>query len=120
MNFKVVGPDEVLTTTYLRWGVKETATQKTPLFSRGVKVCRFGEGLPIFPKKELFWQLPPPLVYTHKIDFTQLQKFAAYMVFNAPIDSLYKKGLQLLAGAYGGYYQVVEIDFDFVVNDRES
>jgi len=120
LNFKVVGPDEVLTTTYLRWGVKETATQKAPLFSRGVKVYRFGEGLSIFPKKELFWQLPPPLVYTHKIDFTQLQKFAAYMVFNAPIDSLYKKGLQLLAGAYGGYYQVVEIDFDFVVNDRES
>ena len=120
LNFKVVGPDEVLTTTYLRWGVKETATQKVPLFSRGVKVCRFGEGLPIFPKKELFWQLPPPLVYTHKIDFTQLQEFVAYMMFAAPVDSLYKKGLQLLAGAYGGYYQVIEIDFDFVVNDRES
>ncbi|MCK4419853.1 hypothetical protein KAV79_08605, partial [Candidatus Aerophobetes bacterium] len=120
LNFKVVGPDEVLTTTYLRWGVKETATQKTPLFSRGVKVCRFGEGLSIFPKKELFWQLPPPLVYTHKIDFTQPQEFVAHMMFAAPIDSLYKKGLQLLAGAYGGYYQVVEIDFDFVVNDRES
>jgi len=42
------------------------------------------------------------------------------MMFAAPIDSLYKKGLQLLAGAYGGYYEVVEIDFDFVVNDRES
>ncbi len=28
LNFKVVGPDEVLTTTYLRWGVKETALPK--------------------------------------------------------------------------------------------
>ena len=120
LNFKIVGPNEVLTTTYLRWGVKETATQKAPLFSRGVKVYRFGEGLPVFPKKELFWQLPPPLVYTHKIDFTQPQEFSAYMMFAAPIDSLYKKGLQLLAGAYGGYYEVVEIDFNFVVKDRES
>ncbi|TKJ47945.1 hypothetical protein CEE34_01150 [Candidatus Aerophobetes bacterium Ae_b3a] len=119
LNFKVVGPDEVLTTTYLRWGVKETATQKAPLFSRGVRAYKFGEGLPIFPKKELFWQLPPPLVYAHKIDFTQLQEFTAHMVFGAPIDSLYKKGLQLLAGAYGGYYQVVEIGFKFIANDRE-
>lgn len=120
LNFKVVGPDEVLTTTYLRWGVKETATQKAPLFSRGVKVYRFGQGLPVFPKKELFWQLPPPLVYTHKIDFIQPQEFTAHMMFAAPIDSLYKKGLQLLAGAYGGYYEVVEVDFSFIVNDRES
>ncbi len=120
LNFKAIGPDEVLIATYLRWGVKETATQKTPLFSRGVKVHRFGEGLPIFPEKELFWQLPPPLVYTHKIDFTQPQEFAAYMMFPAPIDSLYKEGLQLLAGAYGGYYELVEIDFNFVVKDRES
>ncbi len=119
LNFKVVGPDEVLTTTYLRWGVKETATQKAPLFSRGVRAYEFGEGLPIFPKRELFWQLPPPLVYAHKIDFTQLQEFTAHMVFGAPIDSLYKKGLQLLAGAYGGYYQVVEIGFKFIANDRE-
>lgn len=119
LNFKVVGPDEVLTTTYLRWGVKETATQKAPLFSRGVRAYKFGEGLPIFPQRELFWQLPPPLVYAHKIDFTQLQEFTAHMVFGAPIDSLYKKGLQLLAGAYGGYYQVVEIGFKFIANDRE-
>ena len=120
LSFEVVGPDEVTTGTYLRWGVKETITQKAPLFSRGVKVYRFGEGLPIFPQRELFWQLPPPLVHTHKIDFTQLQEFAAYMVFNAPIDSLYRRGLQLLAGAYGGYYQVVEIGFKFIANDRES
>ena len=119
LNFKVVGPNEVLATTYLRWGVKETATQKTPLFSRGVRAYKFGEGLPICPKRELFWQLPPPLVYAHKIDFTQLQEFTAHMVFGAPIDSLYKKGLQLLAGAYGGYYQVVEIGFKFIANDRE-
>ena len=119
LNFKVVGPNEVLATTYLRWGVKETATQKAPLFSRGVRAYKFGEGLPIFPKRELFWQLPPPLVYAHKIDFTQLQEFTAHMVFGAPIDSLYKKGLQLLAGAYGGYYQVVEIGFKFIANDRE-
>ncbi len=120
LSFKVVGPDEVTIGTYLRWGVKETITQKAPLFSRGVKVYRFGEGLPIFPQRELFWQLPPPLVHTHKIDFTQLQEFAAHMVFSAPIDSLYRRGLQLLAGAYGGYYQVVEIDFNFIANDRES
>ena len=120
LNFKIVGPNEVLTATYLRWGVKEMATQKAPLFSRGVKVYRFGDGLSIFPGKELFWQLPPPLVYTHKIDFIQPQEFTAYMMFAAPIDSLYKKGLQLLAGAYGGYYEVVEIDFNFVVRDRES
>ncbi len=120
LNFKVVGPDEVLTTTYLRWGVKETATQKAPLFSRGVRAYEFGEGLPVFSEKELFWQLPPPLVYTHKIDFSQPQEFTAHMLFAAPIDSLYKKGLQLLAGAYGGYYEVVEIDFNFVVRDRES
>ncbi|MBA7590868.1 hypothetical protein ES708_33010 [subsurface metagenome] len=120
LSFKVVGPDEVTTGTYLRWGVKETITQKAPLFSRGVKVYRFGEGLPIFPQRELFWQLPPPLVHTHKIDFTQLQEFTAYMVFSAPIDTLYRKGLQLLAGAYGGYYQVVEIGFKFIANDRES
>jgi len=120
LSFKIVGPDEVLTTTYLRWGVKETATQKAPLFSRGVKVHRFGEGLSIFPQKELFWQLPPPLVYTHKIDFTQAQRFAAHMIFTAPIDSLYKKGLKLLAGAYGGYYEVIEISFNFVTKDRET
>lgn len=120
LNFKIVEPNEVLTTTYLRWGVKETATQKAPLFSRGVKVYRFGEGLPVFPQKELFWQLPPPLAYTHKIDFTQPQEFTAHMMFAAPIDSLYKKGLHLLAGAYGGYYDVVEINLSFVVKDRES
>lgn len=120
LNFKVLGPNEVLTSTYLRWGVKETATQKAPLFSRGVRAYKFGEGLPIFPERELFWQLPPPLVYTHKIDFTQPQEFTAHMVFSAPIDSLYKRGLQLLAGAYGGYYQVVEIGFNFIANDRES
>jgi len=120
LGFKALGPDEVLTATYLRWGVRETATQKAPLFSRGVKVYEFGQGLPIFPKRELFWQLPPPVVYTHKIDFSQPQEFDAYMIFSAPIDTLYKKGLQLLAGAYGGYYQVVEIDFTFLANDRDT
>jgi len=119
LSFKVVGPDEALTSTYLRWGVKETITQKAPLLSRGVRVYKFGEGLPIFPKRELFWQLPLPLVYTHKIDFTQLQEFTAHMIFSAPIDSLYKRGLQLLAGAYGGYYQAVEISFKFIANDGE-
>ncbi len=119
LSFKVLGPDEVLTSTYLRWGVKETATQKVPLFSRGIKVHRFGEGLSIFLKRELFWQLPIPLVYTHKIDFTQPQKFTSYMIFAAPTDTLYKKGLKLLAGAYGGYYQIVEISFDFLPKDKE-
>ena len=120
LSSKVLGPDGVLTSTYLRWGVKETATQKVPIFSRGVKAYRFGEGLPIFPKKELFWQLPIPLVYTHKIDFTQPQKFTSYMIFAAPTDTLYKRGLNLLAGAYGGYYQTVEISFDFLPKNREA
>jgi len=120
LSSKVLAPDEVLSSTYLRWGVKETATQKVPIFSRGVKVYRFGEGLPIFPKKELFWQLPIPLVYTYKIDFTQPQKFTSHMIFTAPTDTLYKRGLKLLAGAYGGYYQIVEISFDFLPKDRET
>ena len=42
------------------------------------------------------------------------------MIFAAPTDTFYKKGLELLAGAYGGYYDVVEISFDFVVKDRET
>ncbi len=120
LSFKALGPDEVLITTYLRWGVKETITQKAPIFSRGVKVYEFGEGLPIFPDKEIFWQMPPPLVYAHKIDLTQPQKFEAYMIFGAPTDTLYKKGLGFLAGAYGGYFEVIEISFDFVPKDREA
>jgi len=119
LSFRVLGPNQVLTTTYLRWGVKETATQKAPLFSRGVRIYQFGQGMPIFPKKEFFWQLPIPLVYTHKIDFNQPQKFTSYMIFAAPTDTLYKKGLKLLAGAYGGYFDVAEISFDFVPRDKE-
>lgn len=120
LSFKALGPHEVLTAIYLRWGVKERATQKTPFFSRGVRVYRFGQGMPIFPKKELFWQPPLPLVFSHKIDFNQLQKFTSYMIFAAPTDTLYKKGLKLLAGAYGGYFEVVEISFDFVPKDKEA
>jgi len=120
LSFKALEPDEVLTSTYLRWGVKERATQKAPIFSRGVKVYKFGEGLPIFPNKEIFWQVPVPLVYTHKIDLTQPQRFTSYMIFAAPTDTLYKRGLKLLAGAYGGYFEVIEISFDFVLKDREA
>jgi len=120
LSFKVLSPDQVLTTTYLRWGVRERATQKAPLFSRGVRVYRFGQGMPIFPEKELFWQLPLPLVFSHKIDFSQLREVSSYMIFAAPTDTLYKKGLNLLAGAYGGYFEVVEISFDFVPNDKET
>lgn len=120
LSFKVLGPDQVLTTTYLRWGVKERATQKAPLFSRGVRVYKFGQGTPIFGGKELFWQLPVPLVYTHRIDFNKPQEFTSYMIFPAPTDTLYKKGLKLLAGVYGGYYEVVEIGFDFVPKDKEA
>ncbi|MFQ6066147.1 MAG: hypothetical protein ACE5K3_02565, partial [bacterium] len=120
LSFKVLGPNEVLTSIYLRWGVKERATQKTPFFSRGVRVYRFGQGIPIFPKRELFWQLPLPLVFSHKIDFSQPQKFTSYMIFTAPTDTLYKKGLKLLAGAYGGYFEVVEISFDFIPRDKEA
>ena len=120
LSFKVLAPDQVLTTTYLRWGVKERATQKAPLFSRGIRIYKFGQGMSIFPRKELFWQLPIPLVYTHKIDFNQSQKFTSYMIFSAPTDTLYKKGLKLLAGAYGGYFEVVEISFGFIPKDKEA
>jgi hypothetical protein len=120
LSFKVLNPDEVLTATYLRWGVKERATQKAPLFSRGVRVYRFGQGMPIYPKKEIFWQPPLPLVFSNKIDFGQAQKFSSYMIFAAPPDTLYRKGLKLLAGLYGGYFEVVEINFDFIPKDKEA
>ena len=120
LSFKVLGPDQALTTTYLRWGVKERATQKTPLLSRGVRVYQFGQGIPILPEKQLFWQLPLPLVFSHEIDFSRSRTFSSYMIFAAPTDTFYKKGLKLLAGAYGGYYDVVEISFDFVVKNRET
>jgi len=120
LSFKVLAPGQVLTATHLRWGVKERATQKVPLFSRGVRVYRFGQGVVIFPGKELFWQMPLPFVFTHKIDFNKSQEFSSYMIFSAPTDTFYKKGLRLLAGIYGGYYQVVEITFEFVPKDREA
>jgi len=120
LSFKILGPEEVLATTYLRWGVKERATQKTPLFSRGVRIYKFGQGIPIFLKKELFWELPLPLVFSHKIDFKRPQRFTSHMIFSAPTDTLYKKGIKLLSGPYGGYFEIIEISFDFLPRDKEG
>ncbi len=41
------------------------------------------------------------------------------MIFEASTDTLYKKGLKLLAGAMGRYYQVAEVSFDFLPKDRD-
>jgi len=120
LSFRILSPDQVLTTTYLRWGVKEKATQKTPLFSRGVKVYRFGQGIPIFFQKELFWHLPVPLVFSHKIDFKKPQKFTSYLIFSAPTDTFYKKAMKLLSGPYGGYFNVIELSFYFFPRDKEA
>lgn len=122
LSFELLNPGQWLTTRPLRIGVKEKATQEEKLLSRGVRISRFEEGFPIGFGKRLFWHLPLPLTFSHRINFTGEKKFTAYRILGSSgPNNPWQKGKSLLAGPYNRqYYEVLRIDFIFKVEDGES
>lgn len=121
LSFKVLGPDQVLATRPLAVGVKEKVTQKERILSRGLKLSYPEQGVPVGFGKRLFWHLPIPLTWSHAVELNKPQTFTGFRTLTqlGP-RTLWQKGMSLLAGAYGGrYFEVLFIDFEFKVKDKD-